>query len=619
MSKLKIKNANGVWESVAPSQKEFDTVKSQLADTANKTSVGVSIIDFPRLDGEIDDLPRFQRAIDFLSTQNVGSQSGGRLVIPNNGTSYLAQFSAGSTINNPTRVKIIADNIEIVGVGNPLIEMKGLDINYLLSIDDYASSGRDIFTVFSFCGVKNSKISGIRFKGEYTGNQGFRFQSPRSIAVGFKGCSDCLAEDLYGEDILGNLFNSVNSMGNYDAPFANCYNIQVNDCHAVHCLENGFNYMGGNFNSKVSGLSATRCANGLESASDGLIVDGGIFRGNRSSGIGLSGNNQILNGVIACESITYDSDNVPLNNTGFGIIITGGEGVQINGGKINDNANNGICIYPGVKNVKGNGVEIHRNAIYGTYKHAIYIAGSTSKMIEDVSFSNSNIICSGSIIISQVNFGKNICFINNTATLESGNSSVVFENTCNGSRAVGNKFNKPVTMNDPTGEEYSNGLYRYIDRTSIPTTGTWILGDIINNRQRSQGGIAEWNCIQSGTFGTLNGGATTGSISAGSNSLIVNNATGLYVGCYINITGVTGVKKVIAVNGTSIVLDNNADANVTNATVSYRAPVIIPSRQNGIATNITSAPQAIGFTAVVGGNIYQAKGTSSSSDWVQVS
>lgn len=590
--------------------KSVNEVTSQLADTAK--GVGVSIIDFPREVTETDDMPRFQRAIDYL-----GTLGGGRLVVPNI-VPYLFSFKTGSTILSPTRISIRQDNIEIIGVGKPLIEMKGLDINYLFSINDYASSGRDVFTAFSFAGVKNGKVSGIRFKGEYTGNQKFRYQSPRSIAVSFKGCSDCLAEDLHGEDIMGNLVNVVHSYIDYDAPFANTYNVQIKDSHAIHCLENGFNYMGGTFNSKVSGLSATRCANGMESASDGLVVDGAIFRGNRSSGIGLSGKNQVLNGVIGCESVVLDDVGNPENNSGYGLVITGGEGVQINGGMFNDNRSFGIYLYPGVKRVYGSNIELKRNATNADNKVIIQLVGTSANRIKDVQFTDCKMEAVGTVIGSIPNFTDDVRFINNHGIFDTSGSSLSFSADCTGSRAIGNKFNKTVTMNDPTGEEYNNGLYRYIDRTSIPTTGTWISGDIINNRQRSQGGVAEWNCIQSGTFGTLNGGATTGSITIGTKTLTVNNASGLYVGAYITIAGISGVKKVMAVSGTTITLDNAADVTVTAAGITYRAPVIIVARQNGVMTNIASAPSFVGQMTIVGGIGYLASGTSSTADWKQI-
>ena len=589
-------------------------LSARLAETSQ--GIGVNISEFPRFEGESDDIPRFQRAVNHLK-----SIGGGRLVVPNTGNPYLAQFISGSTILNPTRVKITSDNIEIVGVGNPLIEMKGLDINYLFSIDDYVSSGRDIFTVFSFCGVKNCKVIGIRFKGEYTGNQKFRYQSPRAIAISFKGCTDCLAEDLHGEDLLGNLVNVVHSYVDYDAPFANCYNIQVNNSHAVHCLENGFNYMGGTYNSKVYGLSATRCANGFESASDGLTVNASIFRGNRSSGIGLSGKNQILNGVIGCESVTLDNQGNPENNSGYGLVITGGEGVQINGGMFNDNRSFGIYIYPGVKRIYGSNIELKRNATNAEHKVVIQMVGTPTKPIEDIQFTDCTIEAQGQVTLTIGNYTKNVRLLYNFGTFEDTASAVSFGVNSVDSRVVGNKFNKPVTMNDPTGEEYNNGLYRNIDRTSIPTTGTWILGDVINNRQRSPGGIAEWNCVQSGTFGVLNNGSTTGTIEQDSKTLVVSSSNGLYKGAYITISGVSGVKRIVSIDGLKITLDNTSNASVSDATVAYRPPVIIPSRQNGVFGSVTSSPSFVGQIAVTVGSTpksYIAVGTSSVTDWLQI-
>lgn len=593
---------------------EYNKFGVRLAETGK--AIGVSILDFPRQSSETDDMPRFQRAIDFL-----GTLGGGRLVVPHI-TPYLFAFKSGSTILKPTRVLIRQDNVEIVGVGKPLIEMKDLAIAYLFSIDDYASSGRDVFSAFSFAGVKNGKVSGIRFKGEYAGNEKFRYQSPRSIAVSFKGCSDCLVEDIHGEDILGNLVNVVHSYIEYDAPFKNTYNVQIKDSHAIHCLENGFNYMGGTFNSKVSGVSATRCANGLESASDGLTVDGAIFRGNRSSAVALSGKNQILNGVIGCESVVYDADGVAENNAGYGLVITGGSGVQINGGKFNDNRSFGVYIYPGVTDVDGIGIELLRNATNAANKVAIQIVGNPTKRIKRVKFTALKIESLNGVVGSIVNYSDDVTFIGNNGTFENAPSSFSFSDNCTGSKAINNRFDKSITMNDPTGESYNNGAYRIIERASLPSSGTWVSGDIIQNSSSSPGSWAEARCVQSGTFGILNGGLTTGTIASGTKNLTVQNAAGLYVGAYISIAGVSGVRKIVALDGLNITLDINADTSVSNAAVSYRTPVISVSRQNGYMNAISSPPSFIGQTAITVGSIpavYVSVGTSSAADWIKLS
>lgn len=55
--------------------------------------------------------------------------------------------------------------------------------------------------------------------------------------------------------------------------------------------------------------------------------------------------------------------------------------------------------------------------------------------------------------------------------------------------------------------------------------------------------------------------------------LTVNSAAGIQKGFRLTVAGVSGVMKVISVSGTSITLDINASATVTNAVVAYSAPV----------------------------------------------
>lgn len=120
---------------------------------------------------------------------------------------------------------------------------------------------------------------------------------------------------------------------------------------------------------------------------------------------------------------------------------------------------------------------------------------------------------------------------------------------------------------------YMGGLYRlngtyYAD--SVPSKNTFERGDIIRRTNPSAGGYAGWICTQAGTNGTLSD--ITGSITSGENTLTVNSITNnLHIGMYISIAGVTGIKKITAIDNTNkiLTLDTNADATVSGATVSY--------------------------------------------------
>jgi hypothetical protein len=106
-------------------------------------------------------------------------------------------------------------------------------------------------------------------------------------------------------------------------------------------------------------------------------------------------------------------------------------------------------------------------------------------------------------------------------------------------------------------------------RTSAPISGTWSVGEQIHYWNTAAGASPGTQCTTAGTMGTLNSGSTTGSITSGTATLTVNSASGLSVGVYISIAGVTGTKIVTAISGTTITIDSNADATVSSAAVAY--------------------------------------------------
>jgi hypothetical protein len=108
---------------------------------------------------------------------------------------------------------------------------------------------------------------------------------------------------------------------------------------------------------------------------------------------------------------------------------------------------------------------------------------------------------------------------------------------------------------------------------AAPTDGTFIQGDIFYNTSPTAGGFVGWVCTTSGTFGTLNSGATTGGITSGTNLLVVNSATGLTEGCFITIAGVSGIKTVQSISGLNITLTSNANATVSGAAVAFSTAV----------------------------------------------
>lgn len=191
---------------------------------------------------------------------------------------------------------------------------------------------------------------------------------------------------------------------------------------------------------------------------------------------------------------------------------------------------------------------------------------------------------------------------------------------------------------------YANGRGNEIPNQDIgsaaPTTLTYPLGWIRYNSAPAPSGTIGWVCTTAGTMGTLNGGATTGSITTGTAALAVSATTGLLVGqmitiagvsgiktitglvptattgsittgtaslllasvtnyvvgTAITIAGVTGTKYIISVIGNTVVLDTPADATVTGAAVDVAVANSITINSNADAT---VAGAAVAFSAGV--------------------
>lgn len=107
--------------------------------------------------------------------------------------------------------------------------------------------------------------------------------------------------------------------------------------------------------------------------------------------------------------------------------------------------------------------------------------------------------------------------------------------------------------------------------TAPPVAFSWERGSSIFNWSASAGGAPGFVCTTAGTFGTLSG--VTGDITTGTKVLTVNTTTGLAVGNYITIAGVTGTKVVVSIVGLVVTINSNADATVSGAAIAYSTPV----------------------------------------------
>lgn len=416
-------------------------INEQLADI-----VQVNVKDFgAKGDGVTNDIESFKSAINYLS-----SIGGGQLIIPNTGNKYIISTS-NPTILSPTRVVIGANNIHIRGIGNPTIKMNGITQTYIESIDDYLSSGRDVFTVFSFIGVKNCSVKDINFEGEWECTGYHRFASPRAKAIGFMGCEDCVVENVKGFGIMGNLVNAVNSSSVYDGVYKTCNNIKIINSVAIQCYENGFNFMGGTYNCSINNCYATQCGtNGFEGGTIGLTVTGNIFTKNKGSGIAFSGVNTTVTGNVLTENGT-DSE----NGYGNGLQVTYSSDLSTNSGLIQNNIISknkgfGVMLYPSVKDITIDNNIIKNNCIRNVYQYGIYVTGTSDKKISNISITNNNISDDIGNMVNAVTIG-NADFVkvsNNFINMFNDKTySVIVQSSSTNCNVIENVVNKPVVVN----------------------------------------------------------------------------------------------------------------------------------------------------------------------------
>lgn len=410
-------------------------------------------------DGVSDDTTTFQQAINYL-----GSIGGGTLIIPKMTNDYTL-VASNPTVSDPKRILINKNDIHIEGVGNPVIQMKGITKAYIDSINDISSSGRDVFTVFAFVGTKNNSVKNIEFKGDWDGEGLFRYASPRAKAIGFIGCEDGYVENVKGEGILGNVVNATNSQVAVDGHYKLSRRIRIMNSSAVRCLENGFNFMGGTEGCDFSHSYGTLCGStGFESASDGLIAIGNTLEENKLAGMALSGKDEHIKSNI------IKSNGNGINLTYVNDSTTGNKIISEN--FISHNEGRALYFYPGVKDVS-----ISKNTFDNNNKlideeadkSIIYAVGTENRIIGRIKF-NDNVFKDGS---GNINNAINLSYVhnfevkNNTNNMEGGvfvagsntiENGVVKDNESNVLSSISvNATNVQVTNKSRNGSSTTNG------------------------------------------------------------------------------------------------------------------------------------------------------------------
>lgn len=108
---------------------------------------------------------------------------------------------------------------------------------------------------------------------------------------------------------------------------------------------------------------------------------------------------------------------------------------------------------------------------------------------------------------------------------------------------------------------------------TINILGTFNKSKIILNSNPTSGGYIGWVCTQGGTNGTLTG--VTGNATSSTPYWALSAITGLNIGDYITMVGVSGVKKIVYINVITgvVTLDSNSDATVTGGAVTLSPAV----------------------------------------------
>jgi hypothetical protein len=313
----------------------------------------------------------------------VGAAGGGGVYIP---AGHYDMIAASPTVDSPYRILVDNDNVHIFGDGDgTVIHMSGVTKAYLDGINDYSSSGRDVFTAFSLTSVNGCSVENLRIVGDWDGTGTFTYTSPRCKGVGVIGGNGNVVRNVSGSCIMGNLVNATPAMVTYDGVAENCFNVGVYNCRADSCLEGGINFMGNTYNCSAIGNRAYACGNGIESGSYGGLIQANACSLNTTCGISVSGRGQTVVGNMV-------KNNGQNSGTGMGIIVSSSasfltSGITITGNVIDSNDGLGLQIYPTATNVVVSNNVFRANSQSGTYTYDISVVGTAGNTITDVEFS----------------------------------------------------------------------------------------------------------------------------------------------------------------------------------------------------------------------------------------
>ena len=499
----------------------------------NKDELAVSVLDYGAVgDGVTDDSAAFQRAIGKVNA------TGGVVLVPNTGKTYIFKASAAPTVTSPKRTLVTGDNVHIVGIGGPTIKMTGITKTYLDSIDDIVSSGRDVFTVFTFLRTSNSGVAGINFTGEWDGVGKHRFASPRCKAVGFIGVKSGYARSITGYGLFGNVVNVTPSNANPEGVYQPAYNVIIENCRAEKCFENGFNAMGDTNDVHFRNCVGIQCAStAVESASTRGTIDDCVSIKCKVAGFGIRGDrSRIYNSIVESPG-----SNGEFTDNGIGVTIAGS----------NNHVKNTIFT-----NVEGISVQVYPGASYAAITECDFIGGgslagttaliscvgSAAQPITNLAFDNNRINQSANSVATyalNISNATDVSVSRNRIRMIDGTKTAVLVQTSATNVECGyNDVNAPITIsvNAINCFKYNNvgNSKRIVEGTAPPTAGTWTVGDRVRNTITKAGAPIGWVCSVAGTPGTWNVEAVsetlttvTGQLASASSA---TNTAGKYVG-----------------------------------------------------------------------------------------
>ncbi len=141
----------------------------------------------------------------------------------------------------------------------------------------------------------------------------------------------------------------------------------------------------------------------------------------------------------------------------------------------------------------------------------------------------------------------------------------------------------PVYPNDTIWTKLSGSVrhfHKEYRASGAPTIGRFAVGDRVINSVPASGQPKAWVCTRNGENFAGQWAGSTGAITINTKTLTVVSASGLTVGSYITIAGVTGVKEVMVIASNTITIDTNADATVGPAAAVAIAAITFASEGN---------------------------------------